>query len=1008
MNQRERHATGGVAIAAPPEVDLSPPTFRPPSEAPANPTLVWEQLIDRLSPEQQRHLMNVANTHGLVLTAQLPDLASPLVGTDARPRNLTQFLGLEPGALAPLPVLSSPRTVAGLDGDRAEIVRFAIDNPDLLLVQCLPRTGKSAVVRAILNEAFARRWRVLYLATSATVDRLLRDFPEDGPARLRCLSRDERADQLPAPVAGLTLAQREKAIHQTALQRSQRNLQTAQDRDAHLRELDSAGAELAEASSRLPAVRERIRTLTAQTECPHTEIDSLAQAAAASGDSELAQRLRDLQQRCDSRCGDKVAERARLHEECQQYERELNDAKSQVDQVRTLCEAKQGGRWWSASFWKAKFDKSLPEKSVHLEEVKQHIEEAIQAARTQIAALDAEIETAHRERDGEVRTLLDAELQGRTTAARGQLDRARAEEASLSASIERNQSRIAAALEWTGDRVASLSPEELRASVSSRLRENEQELLFARRWNDFLQSEGEGLVRQNRTAVPLVAGTFGSVQADPFFTDAAVRDLPFDLLLIDEAAHLQENDFNAAITRAKRTVLISEVGEPDTDAERGRNQKGSSRYSVAPRRKPDVFDRLWKRFFTPVWTSEGKRLVAHLVPLREDQLRFVERESVADNPQVELRIYTPDQGEPRLAAVAFAPGMSPAQAHQFLFNELGEVMAFPPSRSANWSETDSERTVRFGDLPVLEEIPLGDGVRQQLNGHHTVGFAFDARAWSSEKASEWVDEHLMRHSPGKAVRLEVPSRIDPAYAIWLNDLFRIGYRISTKDPASIPVRFVKIPEKPVFRDVPSHPPGDRRPAPPRLSGAGLEIDLGDSRRRSELPTDWSSALPGQGLVNRAEAEALVQFLPSVRRQYPGLTVGVSSLYPAQLSLLRYLIGKTGLGSEVKLIDPYRLEADGCDVLLLSLTRSHVSRAVTFGDHPRTIQRLFTHVRGALYLFGDVGTLSRRASWEGACDQLDEEAGSRERDWVNMLLRYLNGKGPHPSLFQVLEGARHDG
>lgn len=1005
MNQRERHAPGGVAIAAPPEADSSPPISRPPSEPPASLTLVWEQFIDRLSPELQRHLMNLANTHGLVLTSQLPDLASAQPGTDGRPRTLTQLLTFEPNSLAPLPLLGPAARASGLDGDQAEVVRLALDNPDLLLVQCLPRTGKAAVVREILTQAISRKWRVLYLATSLTVDRLLQDYPEDGPARLRCLARDERADRLPAPVASLTLGQREKTIHQTALQRSQRNLQTAQEYDTRLRELEAACAELAEVNTQLPVVRQRVEDLTARSESLRGEIEALAQAASDSGEPEVARKLRELRQWSESRCCDKVAERSRLHEECQQYEQELNEARSQVDQVRTLCEAKQGGRWWSASFWKAKFDKSLPEKSVHLEEVKRHIEEAIQAAKARIAVLDAEIDAVHRERDGGIRTLLDDELGRRTAEMRGELDRACAEEASLVANLERNRNQIASTLELTPERVASLPVEELRSMASSRQRENEQELLFARRWNDFLQSEGEGLVRQNRVAIPLVAGTFGSVQADAFFTDAAVRSLPFDLLLIDEAAHLQEGDFNAAIARAKRTVLISEVGEPDTDAERaGRNAKGASRYSVAPRRKPDVFEKLWKRFFTPIWTYEGKRLVAHLVPLAEDQLRYVERESVADNPQVELRIHTPDQGEPRLSGVAFAPSMTPAQAHRFLYSELGEVMAFPPSRVVNWSEGEASIHVRFGDLPILEEVSLDEGVRQQLNGYYTIGFVFDPTVWTRDRASEWLGERLASHSPGKAIRLEIPSRIDPPYAQWLNDLFRIGYRVSGKDATTPVVRFVKVPEKPAIRELPNHPSGDRRPVAPRLSGAGLEIDLADTRRRSELPPDWLSALPNQGLVNRAEAEALIQLLPSVRREYPDRSIAVSSLYPAQLTLLRYLLRKMGFEAEVQVIDPYRLDPEGCDVLLLSLTRSHVSRAVTFGDHPRTIQQLLTHVRTSLYLLGDMGTISRRASWEGACDQLDEEAGSRERDWVNMLLRYLNGKGPHPSLFQVFEGA----
>jgi hypothetical protein len=187
----------------------------------------------------------------------------------------------------------------------------------------------------------------------------------------------------------------------------------------------------------------------------------------------------------------------------------------------------------------------------------------------------------------------------------------------------------------------------------------------------------------------------------------------------------------------------------------------------------------------------------------------------------------------------------------------------------------------------------------------------------------------------------------------------------------------------------------------------LEFDLADIRRRGELNPEWAACLPHHGFINKTEAEAILDWLPQLMQKHPGRTLGISSLYPAQNALIRTLLHRTEWASRVLLIDPHHPEVSRCDWLLLSLTRSHISRAVTFGEHPRIMQRLLTLPSEGVYFFGDVGTLSRRAGWEGACDQLDEESAGRERDWISVLLRYMNGKGHHPTLFQVLEGARHD-
>src|SRR5262249_59831776 len=97
--------------------------------------------------------------------------------------------------------------------------------------------------------------------------------------------------------------------------------------------------------------------------------------------------------------------------------------------------------------------------------------------------------------------------------------------------------------------------------------------------------------------------------------------------------------------------------------------------------------------------------------------------------------------------------------------------------------------------------------------------------------------------------------------------------------------------------------------------------------------------------------------------------------------------------EVHVTGPDALRQRECLVLLLSLTRSHTHRAVALGEDPDWLPLALTRPRGRLLLFGDVGTLARRAEWLGAVDHLDEMAAGREREVVLRLLDHFEGRGP---------------
>jgi hypothetical protein len=199
--------------------------------------------------------------------------------------------------------------------------------------------------------------------------------------------------------------------------------------------------------------------------------------------------------------------------------------------------------------------------------------------------------------------------------------------------------------------------------------------------------------------------------------------------------------------------------------------------------------------------------------------------------------------------------------------------------------------------------------------------------------------------------------------------------------------------------------------PPRRGGAGLELDLADSRHRDRLPSEFRAALPDSGLVNYLEAQAVVRTLEALAAaaagRTPRLTFGVIALYPAQAGLIRRLLqqARTAANLDVLVDVPVAFREREADVVLLGLTRSHGHRAVSFGEGPQALAVALTRAREKLYIFGDVGTLARRCQWHNPLDHLDEAASARERAVLSQLVGYVQGQGPHASLFQLREGSQ---
>jgi hypothetical protein len=281
---------------------------------------------------------------------------------------------------------------------------------------------------------------------------------------------------------------------------------------------------------------------------------------------------------------------------------------------------------------------------------------------------------------------------------------------------------------------------------------------------------------------------------------------------------------------------------------------------------------------------------------------------------------------------------------------------------------------------------LGSGIREELAGLETRAIHFPAD-WPLDRAKAWAHEHVGRRAGTRLATLSRPHRACPGLAHWLNKAFDVGFACGPHGDPGPHIEFLAVPDSDPRR---RHAHGHGRPN--RVGGAGYELDLADPRQRATLPPDLAD-LPATGFVNLPEAHALVRYIEPLAG--PGLAV--TSPFPSQVAVLRKLVARSPRLAQVPVLDATDAAGHECDLLAVSLTRSHVARAVPFGDGPHVLAGLLGRARKRVLFAGDPGTLARRLQWEGPVDHLDGTAAARERAWVAALADCPRVTGPRPRL-----------
>jgi hypothetical protein len=1068
MTQRERHLPDAGHSA--PACAAGPVAAFPAGSAPNGSAALWEDLFQRATPEQQRDLLALAAKQRILYTHQVPVNDN----VSSRPTRRTLLPALLNGQTRDLeaiqPTLPDRVTDSELDEGQRQAVARALDTPDICLLQGRPGTGKSRVLAEVIRQATAQGQRVLLLApTSAALDRILGQLAAaDHVFPSRCVAPDEAMESLPPCIRRLTITQRQSHFEQYTVVAARQSAQTARTRLDATRHLQAVFVNLEAILADHARVTNDLNLLFERREAIPASLETRSNGALKLDECEPSQFQRQLADGVLAR--DEAASRieaqlAAHRTDQEKFQVDCDRIASELATLEPLLEASRHTRWWSGLWWRARREKDLHKRVEDLQCRKQSVAATAATFRKRIEMLEAERHQINEEFCANEQCLREDELNRRFAEIEGRI-----------ALLEKQRVQLEERWRHAGlEELVPITPaglEAARARWSEQLRADEQRCECTETWVRGVE-EVQGSLQQRLTAsANVVAATIQGLTSDAYFGDRSGHH--FDLLILEEAEQVCESEFVNVARRANRWVL---AGQPMPDADAP--TFGRRTHTAKPLRpaalRPGFFQRLWNTLHSDprrlpyTWVQRDRRLVCCLHPIAADHLQCLEREHVADRPDIELCIVTPPSRPSYLAEVIFPVDMTIYEAKEYIYRELGELPIQAPGHSLLWTESAHRIVVKLASVLDPNAVPVAldpgvwelvgtaplDQTRELAAPWLTCGLAFDRECgWTMATATRWVESHLKLRDLGRSVFLAPCHRMQSSLAQVLDDLLYeecnpLHGQRHVGLAAGAPVEFMCVPSGGTELEGrgQSNPEsswtsgGAALAARPRTvkGGAGFEVDLADSRRTDSLPSDLRPLLPATGVVNYVESQAVVRALEQIVAESAGRlpavssggapcenasvngsgtpvdcnadrhcpTIAVIALQPAQAVLLSILIRR----SEVLAASPVGIEVGPpsafrqreCVIAIVSLTRSHAHRAVSFGEGWQTLVQALTRATSRLVVVGDPGTLIRRSQWPGELDHQEENDALKERDLTARMVRYIQGQGVHAHAFQLREG-----
>ncbi len=706
---------------------------------------------------------------------------------------------------------------------------------------------------------------MLLAPTAPAVDVVLERLagcPEVLPIRL--LGPEERAENLPAALRALTLPEQRRAFRERALAGARQARLQAEETCKRRQRDETVWPQLLPLSGQRLDIEERLRALNQR----RAEVLAAVERAAvglpgddAKPSARFAAELLALKQDTVTAINEWQAIQKTLTEQQSAATREQQEIAARLAALEPRCRAREQGRWWMLGYWtgaSALRDRETWQgRRDQVEATVRKLEQdatAQQAARQQIEA------KAQAEREELVRA--EAERQRQVLATEESILR------QALAKVEQAWSSLCAAIQPAALHPAGYRPADIDAAVQNWQKQRQRDeagAQFARQWADYLDQAGTQLVPRLPALANLLAGPTAALAQGREWSEAAATH--FDLLIIEDAERLTESELLRLAAHAPRLMLVSQVlsepvATPPPSGKGPRSLHGLPPLTICwPRLWHALGDDLGRLPYA--WHREGDRLICQLTAVKPEDARYLEREGLADAPEIELHILNLPRCKPVLARVSFPGHDTIPQATAFIYRELQELPIQPLGRTAWWQEAADACVLHLGPVPgaPTEGVDLGAGVRMELVG---AGQAYAGRAaelrfarsdgWDRAKAQGWLETNLRWRGRERAAYLQMTHRMYRPLAEVVGPLLFPGACLAallgSRTPAEAMFEFVPV-------------PNPRRPEWPR-EGAGLEQDLATGRHGDRLPADLRGELPRKGIVNYLEAQALVRRLEQWR------------------------------------------------------------------------------------------------------------------------------------------------
>jgi hypothetical protein len=616
---------------------------------------------------------------------------------------------------------------------------------DLALLRARP--GQAAAVLAeIVTQAARRGQRVLLLSQQpGNVDQVLAKVLDRDPVLpVRFLDAGERAEQLPATIRACTLDAQRRQFQSSTLAKAHTGRVEAENRCRRRHDQVSLWPQLLQLASQHEALEERRRALLQRLEGTPGEVAREAEGIPGGGRTlpsgpfalQVVELIKDFNHQTEALDkNEQELEQQRAHVLAELIHRD-HEQKS----LEPLIDAKQRGRWWSMAWWRATFTKDLAQRLADATARKAAAQSALATAANELEQLAARRRQRELQLETDRAALVAAESERRKNAWAEQIAAVEREQQPLAKAWQAHLQQLDSTSAPAAMTQSAVADAQIRWQASKE--HDEAACLFARQWASFVQESAPQFVAQMPRYASLLAGSIAALGKNPEF--AAFAEGPFDLVILDEADRLLENDLLRLARKGRRWLLVG-------PASAANNHRASS------------FDKLWQALHVDPaarlgyrWGKENNRWCCQLRQIQAKDRPHVETERLADFPEIELRILALPKARPHLAQVLFPASMTLAQAKGFIHRELQEAAVQPVGRGAWLEESPEHWTLHLGHAGHAElvAVDLEPGIREwsAANGStHRVEFA--KPAFSFAQVDEWMRRFLNLRDLGRTFEL---------------------------------------------------------------------------------------------------------------------------------------------------------------------------------------------------------------------------------------------------------------